>query len=153
MCPGGTVVAATSEPGRVVTNGMSQYSRNEHNANAGIVVGIDARPPHPTPALYKALFGPVRLDTTDASGGFHPLGGVVLQRQWEGRALSWAVAAFQRTRANAWATSALAAPAPVWAGWSRRTNPACALAAWTALYAIDALREAIPAMARAVQRF
>ena len=41
MCPGGTVVAATSEPGRVVTNGMSQYSRNERNANAGIVVGIN----------------------------------------------------------------------------------------------------------------
>ncbi len=41
MCPGGTVVAATSEAGRVVTNGMSQYSRNERNANAGIVVGID----------------------------------------------------------------------------------------------------------------
>jgi uncharacterized FAD-dependent dehydrogenase len=40
MCPGGTVVAATSEPGRVVTNGMSQYSRNERNANSGIVVGI-----------------------------------------------------------------------------------------------------------------
>ena len=40
MCPGGTVVAATSEPGRVVTNGMSQYSRKERNANAGIVVGI-----------------------------------------------------------------------------------------------------------------
>ncbi len=43
MCPGGTVVAAASEPGRVVTNGMSQYSRNERNANAGIVVGIDPR--------------------------------------------------------------------------------------------------------------
>ena len=41
MCPGGTVVAATSEPGRVVTNGMSQYSRNERNANAGMVVGIE----------------------------------------------------------------------------------------------------------------
>jgi uncharacterized FAD-dependent dehydrogenase len=40
MCPGGTVVAATSEPGRVVTNGMSQYSRAERNANAGIVVGV-----------------------------------------------------------------------------------------------------------------
>lgn len=40
MCPGGTVVAATSEEGHVVTNGMSQYSRNERNANAGIVVGI-----------------------------------------------------------------------------------------------------------------
>jgi uncharacterized FAD-dependent dehydrogenase len=41
MCPGGTVVAATSETGRVVTNGMSQYSRNERNANSAIVVGID----------------------------------------------------------------------------------------------------------------
>jgi len=47
MCPGGTVVAATSEEGRVVTNGMSQYSRNERNANAGIVVGI-------TPDDYRA---------------------------------------------------------------------------------------------------
>ncbi len=43
MCPGGTVVAATTEPNRVVTNGMSQYSRNERNANAGMVVGIDPR--------------------------------------------------------------------------------------------------------------
>ena len=41
MCPGGTVVAATSETGRVVTNGMSQYSRLERNANAGVVVGIE----------------------------------------------------------------------------------------------------------------
>ncbi|HEY8949916.1 MAG TPA: NAD(P)/FAD-dependent oxidoreductase [Rhizomicrobium sp.] len=63
MCPGGTVVAATSEPGRVVTNGMSQYSRNERNANAGIVVGI-------TPADYP--------------GG--PLAGIAFQRQWEERA-------------------------------------------------------------------
>jgi uncharacterized FAD-dependent dehydrogenase len=43
MCPGGTVVAATSEPGRVVTNGMSQYSRNERNANSAIVVGISRK--------------------------------------------------------------------------------------------------------------
>jgi uncharacterized FAD-dependent dehydrogenase len=64
MCPGGTVVAAASEPGRVVTNGMSQYSRNERNANAGIVVGI-------TPADYP-----------DAS----PLGGIALQRHWEAQA-------------------------------------------------------------------
>ena len=63
MCPGGTVVAAASEPGRVVTNGMSQYSRNERNANAGIVVGI-------TPADYPG----------------HPLAGVALQRHWEERA-------------------------------------------------------------------
>ncbi|MCX7183494.1 MAG: NAD(P)/FAD-dependent oxidoreductase [Nitrosospira sp.] len=63
MCPGGTVVAATSELGRVVTNGMSQYSRNERNANGGIVVGI-------TPGDYPN----------------HPLGGIVFQRHWEGRA-------------------------------------------------------------------
>jgi hypothetical protein len=63
MCPGGTVVAATSEPGCVVTNGMSQYSRNERNANAGIVVGIMPE---------------------DFPGG--PLAGVEFQRLWESRA-------------------------------------------------------------------
>ena len=63
MCPGGTVVAATSEAGRVVTNGMSQYSRNERNANAGIVVGIDPR---------------------DYPG--NPLAGIELQRQLESHA-------------------------------------------------------------------
>jgi uncharacterized FAD-dependent dehydrogenase len=51
MCPGGTVVAATSEPNRVVTNGMSQYSRNERNANAGIVVGINPQQDFPGDAL------------------------------------------------------------------------------------------------------
>ncbi|MDQ1816111.1 NAD(P)/FAD-dependent oxidoreductase [Massilia sp. CCM 9210] len=63
MCPGGTVVAAASEPGRVVTNGMSQYSRNERNANSAIVVGI-------TPADY-----------VDNPG--HPLAGIALQRRLE----------------------------------------------------------------------
>jgi hypothetical protein len=47
MCPGGTVVAATSEPGRVVTNGMSQYSRNERNANSAVVVGIEPEKDYP----------------------------------------------------------------------------------------------------------
>ncbi len=70
MCPGGTVVAATSEVGRVVTNGMSQYSRNERNANAGIVVGI-------TPADYRQQPG---------EGPVNPLDGVAFQRQWESRA-------------------------------------------------------------------
>lgn len=60
MCPGGTVVAATSEPGHVVTNGMSQYSRNEHNANSGIVVGI-------SPEDYPG----------------HPLAGIEFQRKLE----------------------------------------------------------------------
>lgn len=63
MCPGGTVVAATSEENRVVTNGMSQYSRAERNANAGIVVGI-------TPEDYPG----------------EPLAGVAFQRKWESAA-------------------------------------------------------------------
>ncbi len=63
MCPGGRVVAATSEPGCVATNGMSQYSRAEFNANAGIVVGI-------TPADYPG----------------DPLAGIAFQRAWERRA-------------------------------------------------------------------
>ena len=65
MCPGGTVVAAASEPGRVVTNGMSQYSRNERNANAGIVVGL-----------------------TPADCGPGPLDGIAFQRHWESRAFA-----------------------------------------------------------------
>jgi uncharacterized FAD-dependent dehydrogenase len=64
MCPGGTVVAATSEENRVVTNGMSQYSRNERNANAGIVVGI--------------------APSADYPG--HPLAGIDFQRKWESAA-------------------------------------------------------------------
>ncbi len=70
MCPGGTVVAATSEVGRVVTNGMSQYSRNERNANAGIVVGL-------TPQDYRQAPG---------DGPVNPLDGVAFQRFWESRA-------------------------------------------------------------------
>ncbi|GAB3766514.1 NAD(P)/FAD-dependent oxidoreductase [Ramlibacter monticola] len=71
MCPGGTVVAATSEPQRVVTNGMSQYSRNERNANAGIVVGI-------SPQDYR--------QDGKAEGTVNPLDGMAFQRFWESRA-------------------------------------------------------------------
>jgi uncharacterized FAD-dependent dehydrogenase len=71
MCPGGTVVAATSEVERVVTNGMSQYSRNERNANAGIVVGIE-------PQDYR--------QDPHASGPVPPLDGIAFQRHWESRA-------------------------------------------------------------------
>ncbi|WP_442679117.1 NAD(P)/FAD-dependent oxidoreductase [Sphingomonas sp. ASY06-1R] len=66
MCPGGRVVAATSEPGRVVTNGMSQYSRAEFNANSGLVVGIDPARDYPG----------------------HPLAGLALQRELEERAFT-----------------------------------------------------------------
>jgi uncharacterized FAD-dependent dehydrogenase len=72
MCPGGTVVAATSEAGRVVTNGMSQYSRNERNANAGIVVGI-------APEDYRE---------PGSIGEVNPLDGIAFQRFWESRAFS-----------------------------------------------------------------
>ena len=93
MCPGGTVVAATSEPGRVVTNGMSQYSRNERNANAGMVVGIDP-PDYPQDtASWVAAFGDTdgpryaeQTRTLAAQGRTHPLAGVVFQRQLESRA-------------------------------------------------------------------
>jgi uncharacterized FAD-dependent dehydrogenase len=91
MCPGGTVVAATSEAGRVVTNGMSQYSRNERNANAGMVVGIDPSDYPSDAASFEAALGQelgnaVRLDTLDTADGFHPLAGMVLQRQLESAA-------------------------------------------------------------------
>jgi len=69
MCPGGTVVAATSEPNCVVTNGMSQYSRAERNANAGIVVGIEPRD-------YAR----------ENAAVVHPLDGIAFQRIWEARA-------------------------------------------------------------------
>ncbi|MFM7026917.1 MAG: NAD(P)/FAD-dependent oxidoreductase [Limnohabitans sp.] len=94
MCPGGTVVAATSEPGRVVTNGMSQYSRAERNANAGMVVGIepDDFPQHDRKA-WIAAFGETdgatladEAQACMARGEVHPLAGIVLQRQLESRA-------------------------------------------------------------------
>ena len=66
MCPGGTVVAATSDPGCVVTNGMSQYSRAERNANSGIVVYISPEVDYPS----------------------HPLAGIDLQRHWEEKAFA-----------------------------------------------------------------
>lgn len=69
MCPGGLVVGATSEEGRVVTNGMSQHSRNERNANSGIVVTVDLDD--------LAPYG---------DGPDDPLAGVAFQRHWEGRA-------------------------------------------------------------------
>jgi uncharacterized FAD-dependent dehydrogenase len=81
MCPGGTVVAATSEEGRVVTNGMSQYSRNERNANAGIVVSI-------TPDDYP--------------GG--PLAGIAFQRELGEPGLR-ARAAAPTTRQASWSAT------------------------------------------------
>jgi uncharacterized FAD-dependent dehydrogenase len=135
MCPGGTVVAATSEAGRVVTNGMSQYSRNERNANAAIVCDI-------TPADYAAY-----------GGG--PLAGVALQRHWESRAFelgggnynapAQCVGDFLAGRA----TTALSDVAPSYQPGVRLTDLSAALPD----YAIDAIRAAIPIFARQIRGY
>jgi len=95
MCPGGTVVAATSEPGRVVTNGMSQYSRNERNANAGLVVAIEPQDYPQDEAAFTQAFGAER-GTRYAGEALafrqqnpkatHPLSGIAFQRMLESRA-------------------------------------------------------------------
>ncbi len=132
MCPGGTVVAATSEVGCVVTNGMSQYSRNERNANAGIVVGI-------SPADYPA----------------DPLAGIAFQRRWESlafaaggglyRAPAQLVGDFLAGRAS----TALGDVAP---SYRPGVTPAD-LAACLPDFAVAAIREALPAFARRIPGF
>jgi uncharacterized FAD-dependent dehydrogenase len=132
MCPGGTVVAAASEPGQVVTNGMSQYSRNERNANAGIVVGI-------TPADYPG----------------HPLAGIAFQRHWEERAFlaggaSYAAPAqrvgdFLAGQASTGLGDVIASYKP----GVRMTD----LAGCLPDFAVEAIREAIPAFDRQIKGF
>ncbi len=132
MCPGGTVVAATSETGCVVTNGMSQYSRNERNANAGIVVGI-------TPADYP--------------GG--PLAGIEYQRRWEAAAFSAGggdycapaqrVVDFLADRAS----TALGSVLPSYTPGVKPANLRDCLPD----YAIAAIREALPAFDKTIPGF
>ena len=132
MCPGGTVVAATSEPGRVVTNGMSQYSRNERNANAGIVVGV-------TPEDYP--------------GG--PLAGIDFQRAWESQAFVLGggnynapvqrVGDFLARRAS----TALGSVTPSYTPGVTPADLSVALPG----YAIQAIREAIPAFDKQIRGF
>ena len=132
MCPGGTVVAATSEAGRVVTNGMSQYSRNERNANAGIVVGV-------TPEDYP--------------GGV--LAGVEFQRHWESLAFEAGgggyLAPAQRVEdfLAARASTALGEVVPSYKPGVTPTDLARCLPDW----AVTAMREALPAFARQVPGF
>ena len=133
MCPGGTVVAATSEPNRVVTNGMSQYSRNERNANAGIVVGISPE--------------------EDFPGG--PLAGVELQERLESRAFELGgsdycapgqlVGDFIRGRAS----SAFGEVEPSYKPGVRLGDLAPSLPD----YAIEAIREALPAFGKQIRGF
>jgi hypothetical protein len=132
MCPGGLVVAATSEPGRVVTNGMSQYSRNERNANSGIVVGI-------TPEDYSG----------------HPLAGIALQRQLEAKAFELGggnydapgqlVGDFLANRPS----SNLGKVHPSYAPGVHLTDLSDCLPD----YAIAAIREAIPAFNKQIEGF
>jgi uncharacterized FAD-dependent dehydrogenase len=132
MCPGGTVVAATSEENRVVTNGMSQYSRNERNANAGIVVGI-------TPADYP--------------GG--PLAGIAFQRQLESHAFTLGgsnyeapgqlVGDFVAGRRS----TKLGSVEPSYKPGVLMTDLASALPD----YAITAMREAIPVFGKKIRGF
>ena len=133
MCPGGTVVAATSEPNRVVTNGMSQYSRNERNANAGIVVGISPE--------------------EDFPGG--PLAGVELQERLESRAFELGgsdycapgqlVGDFIRGRAS----SAFGEVEPSYKPGVRLGDLAPSLPD----YVIEAIREALPAFGKQIRGF
>jgi uncharacterized FAD-dependent dehydrogenase len=132
MCPGGTVVAATSEPGRVVTNGMSQYSRNERNANAGIVVGI-------TPADYPG----------------HPLAGVAFQRHWEERAFEVGgrtYAAPAQRVGDFLAQRPSTALGEVVPSYRPGVNPTD-LALCLPDYAVAAIREALPAFDRQIKGF
>ena len=160
MCPGGTVVAATSEEGRVVTNGMSQYSRNERNANAGIVVGIDPADYPTDPASFEAALGQelgneVRLDTKDTRDGFHPLAGMVLQRQLESKAF---VAGGSNYHAPAQlvgdllshqASVTLGSVEPSYKPGVHMTDMGQVLPS----YAVDAMREALPVFGRKIKGF
>ena len=132
MCPGGTVVAAASEPGGVVTNGMSQYSREERNANAGIVVAI-------TPADYPG----------------DPLAGMHFQRQWERLAYTAGgsnyhapaqlVGDFLAGRAS----TALGSVVPSYKPGVRPTD----LASCLPEFAVTAMREALRAFDRDISGF
>ncbi len=140
MCPGGTVVAATSEPGRVVTNGMSQYSRNERNANAGIVVGI-------APEDFR--------QDRSASGPVHPLDGIAFQRRWESRAFELGGGTYDAPGQRvgdfiaARGSSAFGSVLPSYTPGVRPTDLATALPG----YAIDAIREALPTFERRIAGF
>ena len=132
MCPGGTVVAATSEEGSVVTNGMSQYSRNERNANAGIVVGI-------TPADYP--------------GG--PLAGIDFQRRLESHAFTLGGSSYEAPGqlvgdfVAGRPSTGTGSVEPSYKPGVRMTDLASALPE----YAITAMREAIPVFGKKIRGF
>jgi uncharacterized FAD-dependent dehydrogenase len=134
MCPGGRVVAATSEEGRVVTNGMSQYSRAEFNANSGLVVTVDPGKDYPA----------------------DPLAGVAFQRQWESAAFAAGggdycapgqkLGDFVQNRAS---SGDFGAVIPSYKPGVKLTDLATCLPA----YVLDAIREAIPVFGRQIPRY
>ena len=155
MCPGGTVVAATSEPNRVVTNGMSQYSRNERNANAGMVVGIDPRDYPHDPAAFEAHLGQTYGVEALPAGQFHPLSGSVLQRQLESNAF---VLGGRDYSAPGQLVGEFIADKPSTQLGSVEPSykPGVALGDLHAAlpgYAIEAMREALPAFGRKIKGF
>lgn len=133
MCPGGTVVAATSETGRVVTNGMSQYSRNERNANAGIVVGITPEVDYPGDPLAG-----MQLQRTLESHAFQLGGGDYM-------APGQLIGDFLAKRPS----TALGEVIPSYTPGVHLTSLDTALPT----YAIEAIREAIPAFAKQIPGF
>ena len=155
MCPGGTVVAATSEPGRVVTNGMSQYSRNERNANAGIVVGIDPRDYPTDPAALEAVLGAGAKPLAAGSDTPHPLAGIVLQRQLESQAYVLGGSNYEAPGqlvgdfVAARPSSQLGSVTPSYKPGVHLGDLGQALPG----YAIDAIREALPAFGKKIKGF
>lgn len=133
MCPGGRVVAATSEEGRVVTNGMSQYSRAEFNANSGLVVGIDPAKDYPD----------------------GPLAGIAFQRHWESRAFEAGGSSYfapgQRVEdfLAARPSTAMGEVTPSYKPGVTLTDLSFCLPD----YAVEAIREALPVFGRQIARY
>ncbi len=133
MCPGGLVIGATSEAGKVVTNGMSQYSRNERNANSGIVVGI----------------------TPEADYPDHPLAGIDLQRRLEAKAFELGGSNYNAPGQRVGdflvgrPSTELGTVKPSYAPGVHLTDLSEALPE----YAIEAIREALPAFDQKIKGF
>jgi uncharacterized FAD-dependent dehydrogenase len=144
MCPGGTVVAATSEPERVVTNGMSQYSRAERNANAGIVVGI-------SPQDYR--------QDGRHEGTVSPLDGMAFQRRWESRAYELGGGGYRAPAAlvgdfiKRQTSTVLGEIEPSYKPGVTLTQLAAPGQEVLPAYVLDAIREALPRFAGQIRGF
>jgi len=136
MCPGGQVVAATSEPGRVVTNGMSQYSRAERNANSALVVNVE---PADFPGDYRQ----------------NPLAGIDFQRHWESQAFIAGGSSYDAPAQRVGdflagrPSTALGQVDPSYQPGVHMTD----LSTCAPAYVIDALREAILAFDKQIRGF